>query len=137
MKSYTDAMRRYFDFSSRMTRSQFWQFAAVTCGWVVLAIIIDALLGTGANGDIAGIVTALVIIVHLVPGFAAEVRRLHDIDRSGWSVFVHLVPIAGPIIMLVFLCTASSRGANRFGAAMGRRNDLLTAGGAPMGASEP
>ena len=30
------------------------------------------------------------------------VRRLHDIDRSGWWILIALVPLIGTIVLLVF-----------------------------------
>ena len=43
------------------------------------------------------------------------VRRLHDTGRSGWWWFIQLIPIAGFIIMLVFLLT-ESKPPNKWGA---------------------
>ncbi len=35
--------------------------------------------------------------------------------KSGWMILLGLVPVAGPIIPLVFMCLEGTRGANRFG----------------------
>jgi uncharacterized membrane protein YhaH (DUF805 family) len=43
------------------------------------------------------------------------VRRLHDTDRSGWWVLLDLVPVIGPLVLLVFTVLDSQPGANRFG----------------------
>ena len=39
----------------------------------------------------------------LLPGLAAAVRRLHDTNRSGWWMFIALIPLVGSIILIVFL----------------------------------
>ncbi len=44
-------------------------------------------------------------------------KRLHDLDRSGWWVLVGFVPYGGPLAKVVILgCLPGTKGANRFGA---------------------
>jgi uncharacterized membrane protein YhaH (DUF805 family) len=43
------------------------------------------------------------------------VRRLHDIDRSGWWTLIPLVPVVGAIVLFVFMCLRGTAGPNRFG----------------------
>ena len=51
----------------------------------------------------------------LIPWWALSVRRLHDIDRSGWWILLWLVPMFGWVVMLVFLCLDGTLGRNRYG----------------------
>src|SRR5262249_30241912 len=39
----------------------------------------------------------------LLPLLAAGARRLHDTGRSGWLQLMGLIPVAGNIILIVFL----------------------------------
>lgn len=57
----------------------------------------------------------LINLVNLIPGSALTVRRLHDIDKSGWWYWISLVPLIGGIWLLILLCTEGTRGDNRFG----------------------
>jgi uncharacterized membrane protein YhaH (DUF805 family) len=50
-----------------------------------------------------------------LPSLGVIVRRLHDLDKSGWWYFFVIVPLVGPIMMLVWLCTRGTNGGNRFG----------------------
>lgn len=50
-----------------------------------------------------------------MPGLAITVRRLHDIGKSGWTIFITLIPIAGSIWMLVLLLTKGNDSFNEFG----------------------
>ena len=50
-----------------------------------------------------------------LPALALAVRRLHDLDRSGWWLLVGFVPIVGTIVLLVWFCTRGTEGPNRFG----------------------
>ena len=44
-----------------------------------------------------------------------SVRRLHDIDRTGWWLLIVLVPIIGLLVLLWFYVQRGTPGANRFG----------------------
>ncbi len=43
------------------------------------------------------------------------VRRLHDIDRTGWWTLLVLVPVIGWIVLIVFNATEGTRSDNRYG----------------------
>jgi uncharacterized membrane protein YhaH (DUF805 family) len=51
----------------------------------------------------------------LIPSLAVTVRRLHDIDRSGWWIFINLIPLIGAIVLLVFAVSEGTPGNNRYG----------------------
>jgi len=115
MNSYMDAMRRYFDFGGRTSRKDFWIYVLVYIVIYIIAAAIDwSLFGRGM-GQSVGIVTGIVGLIHLIPGIAVTVRRLHDTDRSGWWILIVLVPLIGAIWLLVLECFAGTPGANRFG----------------------
>ncbi len=42
-------------------------------------------------------------VASAIPVVALVVRRLHDIDRSGWWGCVFFVPVIGPFVLLYFL----------------------------------
>ena len=50
-----------------------------------------------------------------IPSLAVSVRRLHDIDKSGWWFLLHLVVLVGTIILLIWACKSGNNGPNRFG----------------------
>lgn len=114
MNAYFNAMRRYFDFTARATRTEFWMFTLVVFLGGIVALILDTTLGNLQSGP--PFITALWIIPHYIPALAVAVRRLHDIDRTGWWILIGIIPI-GALVLIVFYCQASTPGANRFGIA--------------------
>ena len=46
---------------------------------------------------------------------SAGVRRLHDTGRNGWWMLMNIIPLIGPIIFLILLCTDSTLGSNEYG----------------------
>lgn len=65
-----------------------------------------------------GLLLALVAfafgLVNLVPSLAVAVRRLHDVDLSGWFYLLGLVPLVGGLILLVLLVLSPKPGGARF-----------------------
>ena len=85
---FTDAVRlglkRWSDFRSRSTRSEFWWFFLFSFLVDVLATIIDGIAGTW------GIFQLIVGFGLMIPTLAVGARRLHDINRTGWWLLLYL-----------------------------------------------
>ena len=99
MNGYLNAMRRYFEFGGRSSRYEFWFFVLFVTIFSIVASFIDGLL-FGADQESVGIISPIVSLVHLIPGIAVSVRRLHDIDRTGWWI---LLPFVALVVMAVLL----------------------------------
>ena len=74
----------------------------------IVAAIFDHALDSVAIG-------VLVDLALLLPSLAVGVRRLHDIDKSGWWLLIVIIPIIGWVLLLVWVCTKGTLGPNRFG----------------------
>jgi uncharacterized membrane protein YhaH (DUF805 family) len=109
---FADAVRtglsKYVGFQGRATRSEFWYFVLFVIIVEVVAYAIDA----GVFGR--PILYSIAAIGLLLPNLAIAVRRLHDIDRSGWWIFISLIPLIGIILLIVWYCTKGTLGPNRF-----------------------
>ena len=88
----------YVDFQGRCARREFWYYvlAYVVC-YIILAII-QGIIGTS-------LLTGLFSLALLLPGLGISVRRLHDIDRSGWWLLIGVVPavVGGLLSVLAFM----------------------------------
>ena len=74
---------RYFDFTGRSGRAEFWQFIGLLIMALVIAFLLDSALG---QADVPAL-TMIVILGCMVPYFAVSTRRLHDRGRTGkWLV---------------------------------------------------
>jgi uncharacterized membrane protein YhaH (DUF805 family) len=83
--------------------------------FILVHFIILVLLNLGGGSDVGVALLGIYSLATLIPALAVNVRRLHDTDRSGWWLFIQLVPILGTIVLLVFLATDGTKGDNRFG----------------------
>jgi uncharacterized membrane protein YhaH (DUF805 family) len=101
-----------FSFEGRINRKPYWMFIlaiiAVNIALVGVSIVVGEKLGT-----ILLLVFALLIIWSAL---AMQVKRWHDRDKSAWWLLMNLVPVIGPLWVLVecgFL--AGTSGQNQFG----------------------
>lgn len=99
--------RNYVTFRGRASRSEYWYWTLFVMLISIAAAVLDGALGAGRvdAGTGSGVVSVLVTLAVLLPGLAVSTRRLHDIGRSGWWQLLFLVPLVGPIVLLVLYCT--------------------------------
>lgn len=50
-----------------------------------------------------------------IPNIAVTIRRLHDINKTGWLYLLYLIPLIGPIVLFVFFVQEGTRGPNQYG----------------------
>ena len=112
---YLEALKKYAVFSGRSRRKEYWYFALFNGLVFLAASSIDLLLGTFSFSTNVGLLSGIYGLAIIVPSIAVSVRRLHDIDRTGWWVLISLVPVIGSIVLLVFAVLDGTPGENRFG----------------------
>ena len=90
--------KHYADFKGSINRKQFWM------GYLCYAILMFVLMCIDFIVDSPFFITALASVVLIIPGIAFVVRRLHDINKSGWYFLISCIPLIGFIWLLVLLC---------------------------------
>ncbi len=115
MKWYITVLKKYAVFSGRARRKEYWMFVLFNLIFSIIAIVLDNVLGTASEQLGYGILYVVYSLAVLLPNLAVTVRRLHDVGKSGWWIFISLVPIIGGIWLLVLLATDSQPGENKYG----------------------
>lgn len=114
MDWYLKVLKNYVGFDGRARRKEYWMFTLFNVIVSIVLAIIDGMGGFMTESGI-GMLGLLYTLAVLLPSIAVSVRRLHDIDKSGWWLLLILVPLIGVIVLLVFAVLEGTRGANRFG----------------------
>lgn len=109
--SISICFRKYAEFNGRAPRAEFWWFSL----FQVLVQWGSSLMAAMSDSGGASAVSGVVSLVFLCPSIAVSVRRLHDLDRSGWWWLLAFIPVIGWIVLIVWDCTRGTRGENRFG----------------------
>lgn len=134
MVSFPDAVKmffsRYVDFQGRSRRSEYWWVALFNLIVVtVWAILFFMLGGMDMNSEqISPIGMALMGVIMLyglavvIPSIALYVRRLHDINQTGWiylglmvASMIPLIGLIASIASIVIACIPGTVGPNKYG----------------------
>lgn len=107
--------KNYANFSGRASRSEYWLFILFTFIVSFVLVLIDMAAGTYDAHSRHGLLSGIFSLIVIIPSLAVGVRRLHDIDKSGWWLFISIIPIIGGIYLFVLNCTKGTEGSNRFG----------------------
>ncbi len=97
---YLDVIRNHYsDFNRSVTRKEYWLFVLfnVLVSWALMCLAF-------LNFQFALVISTLYSLGVLLPSLAMAVGRLRDINKKWTNLFFSLIPIVGPIILLVFLC---------------------------------
>jgi uncharacterized membrane protein YhaH (DUF805 family) len=98
---FTGVLKNYALFAGRARRAEYWWFTLFS---TVISIALSAI---GAAMD-APLISSLYSIGVLLPSLAVGVRRMHDVDKSGWFILI-------PIYNLILFVTPGTVGPNEYG----------------------
>lgn len=105
MQIYFLAWKRSFDFHGYSSREEFWMFMFVHTLVTIGCIWADISTNTATWLDVS------YSLFSFIPTLSATVRRLHDINKSGYWGLVFLIPVVGPF-WLVYLLVQSTHTVN-------------------------
>ena len=112
--------RKYFCFNGRAGRAEFWLWILATC-------IVSTVLGFIPKiGTILSFIWTLAV---LLPSLGVTARRLHDRNKSGWTILITLIPFIwtilitlipfiGALILLIMCIPEGDKDENKFGSAI-------------------
>ena len=115
---FIESTKNYFlkwdDFSTRISRSEFW--------WGNLGVTITSIIVNFALvflSDLVGFFIGVVLLVPfqifvLIASTALAVRRLHEINKSGWWLLIYLT-IVGILLLFYWACSKGDADENVFG----------------------
>jgi len=117
--------RNYATFAGRATRSEYWWFqlfqtvlGVLIIAAGVLPVIINPPPVTEPKPTVivAGLLIMLLSVGLIIPNLSLFVRRLHDIDFSGWFYFLTVIPGFGALLTVIFALLPSNPAGARFDA---------------------
>lgn len=119
------AFKRFRDFKGVASKKEFWVFF-IYCFVLIHLFLVPGmlLLYIQIKADLAAIdmgkavlplsetapavpflmsIAFLLMLTHLIPLLAVSVRRLHDIQKSAKWLLLLLIPMLGPIFLLILM----------------------------------
>lgn len=104
--SVISCFNKYFDFETRSSRKEFWYWQLFR---ILMFLSITFIESLGLSG-----LLFISNFIFLIPEIAVSIRRLHDINKSGWWILLTLT-IIGIIPLIYFYCIKGDDGANDYG----------------------
>ena len=109
-------LKKYFIIKGRASRSEYWFLQLL---FTPLAMYVGFWSDPVSAGTIDPpplyILSTIIVILLFIPSITSQIRRFHDKDKSGWFIFINIVPLVGWLIVLVMLLDKGTPGKNRFG----------------------
>ncbi len=98
---FTKVLKNYANFEGRARRAEYWYF-------VLYNLIIS--FGIGFVGGMISLpwLGNIYSLAVLLPAIAVSIRRMHDINKSGWYILI-------PIYNIVLAATEGDKGSNQYG----------------------
>ena len=109
-------LRKYFVIKGRASRSEYWFLQLL---FTPLAMYVGFWSDPVSTGTIDPpplyILSTIIVLFLFIPSITSQIRRFHDKDKSGWFIFINIIPLVGWLIALVMLLDKGTPGKNRFG----------------------
>jgi uncharacterized membrane protein YhaH (DUF805 family) len=118
LNNYWEVLSKYFVFTGRASRKEFWYYQLIT---FVIAFILACVDSAGdLYFDIEiwnyGILTSVYLIAVAIPSWAVLIRRMHDIGVSGWITFpLMVIPLIGQAIIFILCAKKGNVERNEYG----------------------
>ena|SRR5690554_3218767 len=118
MKYFFIALQKTSDFNGRASRKEYWLFALFYWVFFLLLVSIGVLIeqhNPQINNDIGIYIGVIYLFLMILPNLSILVRRLHDINKSGWYSLLGAIPYIGLFIIFIFLITKGDESKNKYG----------------------
>jgi len=114
VENYFSVLKKYIVFTGRANRKEFWMFVLVN---IVIGLIFSILTRIPILKVIFWIVFILFSLAVLIPSIALGIRRLHDINLSGWLMLLCLIPAVNVIEVFLLCVIEGNQYDNQYGSA--------------------
>lgn len=108
MKEFIRVIRSWNNFSGRADRREYWMSGLFFVIFIFIACTLDSVL------EMKHLFIEVLFLFYFVPSIAVSVRRLHDIDKSGYWLLINFIPF-GIIWFLYLALQRGDFGRNRYG----------------------
>ena len=106
INSVINCFNKYFDFETRSSRKEFWYWQLFR---ILMFLSITYIESFGLRG-----LLFITNFIFIIPEIAVSIRRLHDINKSGWWILLTFT-IIGIIPLTYFYCIKGDEKNNDYG----------------------
>jgi|SRR5579872_1441476 len=116
MNWYFEALKNYLKFKGRSGRKEYWWFNLINVFLYFSLLFIDKKVGwVSDQSRNEGLLSSLFVLAIFIPSISLNIRRLHDIGKSGFWLFINFLPLLGALTLLYFSIQKSQPETNLYG----------------------
>jgi uncharacterized membrane protein YhaH (DUF805 family) len=104
MNIYIEVLKKFKDFAGRASRKEYWVFSGIN---ILINIVLGIIEGSVMEED-NKIFESIFSLILLIPSLAVSVRRVHDVNKSGWFLLI-------PFYNLYLLIISGDKEPNNYG----------------------
>lgn len=109
MNEYLSMWKNYFNFKDRTTARGFWMATLFNIIAVFVLVVLSSLV------KFLGVFQLIYSAAIIIPSIALQIRRMHDINKSGFFILLSCIPIVGIFVCIYFYCQPSVNEGNTYG----------------------
>ena len=110
-ESWVLFFRNYANFSGRSSRSAYWYWFLWS---FIITLVFEILRIATVEAYLIDLIELLWSLAIIVPGIAIGIRRLHDVNRSGWWWLIAFT-VVGLIPLFIWSVRAGDNDLNDYG----------------------
>jgi len=115
MKYFILAFKQAFNFKGRANRPEFWYFTLFSTIISIICLLIDTqVLGTSMSES--RLIGGIYSLISFIPSLSVTIRRLHDVNKSGWNLLWVFTIIGIPYVLYLEIKKGND-GPNNYGEA--------------------
>jgi uncharacterized membrane protein YhaH (DUF805 family) len=112
-KAHVQYLKKFLTTDGRLSRSSYWAYHGVFYAFCIIFGGIDEQFGMP---EWFKTVIGIGVILLLLVGIIVQIKRWHDLNKSGWWVLINFICCIGPIWSIIECgCIQGTKGENRFG----------------------
>lgn len=111
--NYAAVLKKYFVYTGRAGRKEFWYFVLAN---IIIGFVLFILGRIPFLGWLFSLASWLITLAVFIPNIMVAIRRLHDVNKSGWYWLWMLLPLVGTIMVIVAWATKGMEAENQYGA---------------------
>ena len=109
--------RDYFSYTGRLNRKIYFirslVLVVIEC---ILFVLIDELDTRSDDFSLILMLLSFILLcLCIVADFMLDMRRFHDLDKSGYFALLSLIPVITPFLYLYLFLMPGTKGANQYG----------------------
>lgn len=118
MKKFILTLKNYSDFKGRTNRTDFINFFLNYLLFLLLSIILNNLIiGAHLLDFNLGFLFYSYVFITFLPTLALIVRRLHDVNKCSYYLFIFFLPVIGLFYLTILLLKDGFKEKNKYGPA--------------------